>query len=76
MFLILSLVFVWSRFFDISVNSSGLLLLYVETYVKGYLLLCSLGVCTYSSGIFLIILDHHFLMLWDIPYEKELGVVF
>ena len=55
MFLVLSLFLSWSRFFHISVNCSGLFLLYAKTYAKGSSLLCFFGVhCSFDS-IFLLI---------------------
>ena len=54
MFSILSLFLSWSRFFDISVNSSGLFLFYVEIYAKDCSLLWGFflgGVYIYISGM-------------------------
>ena len=49
---LLCLIFInWCRFFNLSANSSGLFLLYVETYAKGCSFLYFLGVCILSANL-------------------------
>ena len=66
------------NFFQIfrSVNSSGLFLLFVETYARGFSLLCLLGFLNFcGGGFFLLIQILYLLVLLDIPSGLGLCVV-
>ena len=63
------------RLFDISVYSSGLLLLYIHTYVKGFLLLCFLKFVVLLILFFLLIRILYLLVLQDIASDGGLRVI-